>query len=111
MSDLMNYKGYFGSVKYSEEDECLHGKLEFIRALINYEAEDVKSLRKVFEEAVDDYLELCDEQGEEPEKPLKGNFNVRTGAELHLKAAKYAKDNGSNLNSVVVKALENFLPD
>ena len=40
-----------------------------------------------FEEAVDDYLELCKEEGKEPEKPFKASFNVRTGTDLHRKAA------------------------
>jgi len=36
-----------------------------------------KSLRKAFEEAVEDYLQTCREQGKEPEHPFKGSFNIR----------------------------------
>jgi predicted HicB family RNase H-like nuclease len=71
MKDLMNYKDCFGSVHYNDDDRVFHGKVEFIRALVSYEGTDVASLRKAFEEAVDDYLELCREQGHEPEKPRK----------------------------------------
>jgi len=28
MSDSMSYKDYIGSVRYSEEDEVFHGKIE-----------------------------------------------------------------------------------
>ena len=55
MKDMMKYKNYYGSVHYSDEDKLFYGKVEFIRALVSYEGTDVTSLRKSFEEAVDDY--------------------------------------------------------
>ena len=33
MSDLLEHRGYPGSVYYSKEDNVLHGRLEFIRDL------------------------------------------------------------------------------
>jgi len=71
MKDLMKYKDYFGSVHCSDDDLVFHGKVEFIRALVSYEGTDVESLRRAFEEAVDDYLELCRRQKREPEKPMR----------------------------------------
>ena len=109
MKDMMNYKGYYGSVHYSDEDRVFHGKIEFIRGLVSYEGSDVKSLRKAFKEAVDDYLELCAEEGREPDKPFKGSFNVRTGSDLHRKAVLFARANRTNLNKVVTEALEKYL--
>ena len=109
MKDMMSYKGYYGSVHYSDEDFVFHGKIEFIRSLVSYEGSDVVSLRKAFEEAVDDYLELCIEEGRKPEKPFKGSFNVRTGVDLHRKVALFAKDKGTNLNKVVTEALKKYL--
>ena len=110
MSDLMEHKGYFGSVQYSDEDKTFHGRLEFIRALVTYEGTDVNSLRQVFEEAVSDYLLLCKEQGTSPEKPFRGTFNVRPGAELHRRAVLYAREKKINLNQLISEALKNFLP-
>ena len=37
MKDMMKYKGYFGSVHYSDDDNLFYGKLEFIRALVSYD--------------------------------------------------------------------------
>lgn len=59
MNDLLEYKGYFGSVRYSDADEVFHGKLEFIRDLVSYEGRDAKGLKAAFHEVVDDYLALC----------------------------------------------------
>jgi predicted HicB family RNase H-like nuclease len=96
-----NHKGYQGSVKVSVEDNCLHGKIEFISDLVNYEAETVEQLEKEFKLAVDSYLETCKEVGMEPKKPFKGSFNVRIGQELHEKAAKRAGEIGKTLNDYI----------
>jgi len=109
MKDMMFYKGYYGSVHYSDEDRVFHGKIEFIRSVVSYEGSNAESLRKAFQEAVDDYLELCAEEGKKPAKPFKGSFNVRTGSDLHRKAALFAKTKGTNLNKIATEALEKYL--
>jgi predicted HicB family RNase H-like nuclease len=58
MKNMMEYRGYFGSVHYNDDDNIFYGKVEHIRSLISYEGLDVESLRTSFQEAVDDYLEL-----------------------------------------------------
>src|SRR5512135_1481378 len=105
MKDMMKYKEYFGSVHYSDEDRVFYGKIEFIRALVSYEGTDVESLRQAFEEAVEDYLETCKDQGIEPEKPFKGTFNVRIGPELHQRVAVAAAQEGVSLNSYITDIL------
>lgn len=106
MSDTMTYKGYIGSVKYSEEDEVFHGKIEGISDLIMYEGQSVTELKAAFHEAVDDYLETCKEMGREPQKSYKGSFNVRVPFDLHRKAVEKAIRLGISLNQLVQKALE-----
>lgn len=109
MKDTMTYKGYAGSVHYSDEDRVLYGKVECIRSLISYEGTDVNSLRRAFEEAVDDYLDLCKKEGRKPEQPFSGTFNVRTGSDLHRRAVLLAKAQGMTLNRVVSEALRRYL--
>ena len=70
MSTMLEYKGYFGSIEYSNEDEVLHGRLEFIRDLVSYEGKDAKGIKAAFKEAVDDYLELCEAGGRKPDVTL-----------------------------------------
>ena len=40
----MEYKGYVGSVEFSEEDGIFFGKVMGIRSLISYEGTDARSL-------------------------------------------------------------------
>lgn len=111
MKDMIHYKGYYGSVHYSDEDQVFFGKIEYIRSLVNYEGATVKNLRQAFKEAVDDYLRLCQNEDIEPDQSFRGSFNVRTGCDLHRKAALYAREKGLNLNKVVTEALDQYLSE
>ena len=102
MKDMMKYKGYFGSVHYSDEDRVFYGRLEFIRALVSFEGTDVESLHQAFTEAVDDYLSTAPA----PEKPFKGSFNIRISPELHQRIAENALSKGLTLNKYIATVLE-----
>ena len=103
---LLQYKGYYGSVDVSIEDHCLFGKIEFIKALVNYEANTISDIEKEFQAAVDDYLETCKELGYKPETSCKGSFNVRIGSDLHKDALIAAKQQGLNLNKFVKESIK-----
>lgn len=109
MSETLQYKGYDGSVEYSAEDRILHGALLGIRDAVVYEGADVDSLESNFRTAVDEYLAFCTAEGKTPDQPFKGSFNIRVGPELHKRAALFAEANKQKLNTVVSKALEEFL--
>jgi predicted HicB family RNase H-like nuclease len=106
MRHMLEYKGYPGSVEYSDEDGLFFGRVQFTRALISYEGRDAASLRRDFRRAVDDYLALCAKRGKEPEKPFKGSFNVRVGPELHRRLALAAAKRGMSLNRLVAETLK-----
>lgn len=80
------YKGYSGSVSFSQEDEVFYGKILGVNDTVTYEAETAKNLTKAFREAVDDYLKTCEKMGKPPSREFKGSFNVRIQPELHRKA-------------------------
>jgi predicted HicB family RNase H-like nuclease len=60
MNNMMEYKGYVGSVEFSEEDGLFHRKVMGIRALISYEGTTAHELINDFHGAVEDYLTLCE---------------------------------------------------
>lgn len=109
MSNTMEYKGYVGSVEFSEEDGVFFGKVMGIRALISYEGTAAQELVEDFHSAVDDYLALCDAEGKKPEKAYKGSFNVRISPELHKWAAISAAAQQISLNSLVERSLESYV--
>ena len=105
MKKTMTYKGYIGTVEYSEEDDCLFGRINGVRDIISYEGASVKEIRKAFEEAVDDYLNHCIAIGKEPNKPYSGKFVLRIDPVLHARIAAKAMANGKSLNQYAAEVL------
>lgn len=103
---LLKYKGYTGSVEYSEEDNCLFGKVLGLRGdCITYEGESVDELKHDFEGAIDDYLASCKEREVEPKKPYSGRLIVRMPSDLHGMVAMAAAKTGTTINDFINKAV------
>lgn len=103
--NTLKYKGYVGSVAYSEADQVFFGKIEGIDGLVNYEGQSVGELTDAFQEAVDDYLIFCEEKGLKPEKSYTGTFNVRISPETHRGIARLAAQAGISINAFVKQTL------
>ena len=109
MNNTIEYKGYIGTVEFSEPDGIFFGKVQGIRSLVSYEGTSAKELIKDFHNAVEDYISSCAKAGKDPEVAYKGSFNVRIGAELHKKAVIYAIAHEQSLNSFVAEAIKEKL--
>ena len=106
----LKYKGYTGSVEYSEEDKCLFGKvLGMEKDHITYEGTTVEELTMDFQGAIDDYLQLCVENSIEPRKPYTGVLNVRLTPEIHSGAAMAANKAGISINAFIKNAVAKAL--
>ena len=102
LNNIIQYKGYVGSVEFSEKDAILYGKVIGIRSLISYEGASVQELLNDFHGAVDDYLALCEAEGQKPETPYKGSLNLRfKKPDTHRRAAVYALTHDQTLNSFI----------
>lgn len=111
MKNMLTYRGYYGTVEYSDEDECFFGKVLGMNDLILFEGDSVKKLKEDFREAVDGYLESCERSGKRPEKYYKGSFNIRIAPELHRKAVLAAEHGHQTLNSFVEGAIRAMVSD
>ena len=109
--NTISYKGYLGTVNFSEKDGCFYGKIEGIDGLVNFEGESVRELTEAFHEAVDDYVAYCLEAGIEPHKSYSGQLNIRIKPETHSRIAALAKQTGESINKEKAKAKEQELPD
>jgi predicted HicB family RNase H-like nuclease len=107
MKNILKYKGYIGSVVFDAGDKIFHGRvLGLSSALIGFEGATVGEIEKDFQDAVDDYLNMCLERGKEPEKPFKGSFNIRLNPALHGRLVVNAANKGMTLNAYVKNVLE-----
>jgi predicted HicB family RNase H-like nuclease len=105
---ILKYKGYSGTVEYSEEDNCLYGKaIGMNKNSVTYEGKTVEELKTDFESGIDLYLESCKERGIKPQKPYSGSLNIRIPSEVHSRLALKAQMTGKSINSIIKELLVN----
>jgi predicted HicB family RNase H-like nuclease len=97
----VKYKGYEAVVKYSDEDETFIGEVINTRDMLVFDGNDVSEIEQSFHAVVDDYLEDCDKEGKEPNKPFSGQFVMRVDPKLHRELFIQAKHSGQSLNAYV----------
>ena len=109
MANMMEYRGYHGSVEFSAEDGLLVGTVFGIRDSLHYHGASVPEITESFHSCIDTYLEICKKHNREPDKEYRGSFNVRITPELHRKAALEAEKAGISLNQLIQEAIEEKL--
>ena len=103
---MLTYKGYTGRVEFDDESGLLHGEVLDLRDVITFQGKSVKELERAFHDSIDDYLEFCQERGEEPDKPFSGRLMLRLPPELHRKVYVRAQNEGKSLNQWIADRLE-----
>ena len=109
MKDILNYKGFIGSVHFSADDNTFFGKIEGINDLITFEGESVKELTEAFHYMVDEHIIDCEAESIATEKSYKGSFNIRITPELHRRIAISAKMRGESINKFISEKLSQSL--
>ena len=102
----MKYKGYQAIFKYDDEAESFHGEVIDTRDVIFFEGTSVEELNKEFRFSIDDYLAMCAERGQEPDKPFSGRIPLRISPEIHRAANAVAKSEGKSLNAWLAETIE-----
>ena len=109
LNDVLEYKGYHSRVEFDSIGMVLHGKIEGINDLVTFESDNLLEIESEFHKAVDDYLNFCDDIGQEPDKEYKGSFNVRITPELHKRLVEISFFNDESLNNSVEKAIDMYV--
>lgn len=109
--NYLEYKDFLGTVAFDSENEVFFGKIAEVPDLVSFEGHSVRTLKKAFREAVDDYIYLCQCHKRPIIKSFKGSFNIRIKPELHRMAYRSAMKAGQSLNQFVQSAIENQVLD
>lgn len=118
MLDLNRYKGYVAKLEIDLEEDVIRGRVLnisdegahkgtalSINDLITFEGRTVREAQQNFHRAVDDYLQFCQEQGIEPNKPFSGKLPFRTSPELHSAIYQAANRAGKSINAWMEEVL------
>ncbi len=103
---MLTYKGYQTKVDLDYDTGALYGRVVNTKDIIFFEADSFEQLRKEFEFSIDDYLAMCAERGEEPDRPYSGKVALRMSPELHRAVATAANVEGKSLNAWLNDAVE-----
>ena len=103
---MIRYKGYQAAISFDHEAEVFHGEAVGTRDVIIFEATSVEELKKEFQFSIDDYLSMCAEQGQPPDKPFSGKIPLRIPPEIHRAAIAAAKARGKSLNAWIAETVE-----
>lgn len=102
---VLNYKGYSGELVPDLEAGVLHGRVLGLRAVITFQGDTVPEAIEAFHDSINDYLEACAEDEEEPERPFSGKLPYRTTPERHRRIALAAAERGMSINAWMDAAL------
>lgn len=103
---MLSYKGYTGHVEYDDEAGIFHGEVLDVRDVITFQGKSVEEIEQAFRESIDDYLDFCEQRGEEPDKPFSGRLMLRLPPHLHRKVYLNAVREGKSLNQWIAERLE-----
>lgn len=102
----LTYKGYIGEIAFDPDAGIFHGEVINTRDVITFQGDSASELQQAFVDSIEDYLEFCQTQGEDPERPFSGKFIVRVEPELHRQIFYRAREQDTSLNKWVREALE-----
>ena len=102
---MMEYKGYRAAVKYDHDAGVFHGEVIDTRDVIFFEGTSVAQLNEEFRFSIDDYLAMCAEQDQVPDKPYSGRVPLRLSPAVHRAAAAAASAEGKSLNAWIAETV------
>ena len=104
---MMEYKGYIsGPIDIDPADGTLSGTVAGLRDVVHFEGTSAAELDQAFRNSIDTYLDLCRENGRDPDRPFSGRILVRTQPELHRKAALSAAAEGVSISQWIARRIE-----
>ena len=103
---MMMYKGYQAKVEFDYNAEVFHGEVINTRDVIFFEGTTVDQLNKEFRFSIDDYVAMCAERGQEPDRPYSGKLALRISPETHRAATTAAQAEEKSLNAWLADTIE-----
>ena len=96
---MFTYKNYTAKVEVDTETKRLRGRVLNINDAVHFEGETVESTEQEFHRAIEDYLQLCQRTGKDPEKPFSGKLPFRTTPDTHRAIHQAAALEDKSINS------------
>ncbi len=106
---MITYKGYTAVLEVDVPSGTIVGHVIGIRDELVFQGNTAEEAVAGFHRTVDYYLARLAEEGQEPERPFSGRFNVRIDSETHRALVLDAEARRISLNDVVKRAFFAYL--
>jgi len=106
---MMTYRSYKGYFEYDEKADIFHGQVIGIKDVITFQGRSIDDLKIALKDSIDDYLEMCEQEGKSPDKPFSGKFSLRLPPETHSKVSQAAAAAHKSINAWITDVVKNNL--
>lgn len=109
MKNTLSYKNLTARIEFDSDDNIFFGRVLDVDDIIGFHGETVTELTADFHHAIDHYLDVCKERGEEPRKTYSGKLTLRISPDIHADIAIAAAHTGKSINKWVTETLKNVI--
>jgi len=106
MMNIMDIEGYKAIIKYDPGLDKFRGEFIGLNGGADFYATTIEELKKEGRISLNVFLEMCREEGLDPNKKYSGTFNLRVPPELHAEIAARSAAEGKSLNKCVTDLIE-----
>lgn len=106
MATIMKYKSYVAEIEYDSEIESFFGNVTNLSSPVTFYGKTVRELKTEFAHSINLYLDLCQENGIDAEKPYSGKLILRIDPVLHRKIATKARKEGKSVNRWIAEQIQ-----
>ena len=68
----LHHKGFSSTPEYSVKDRIIYGRLDNVSDYVFYQGDTPAEAEEAFRNVVEDYLDVCRDEGREPEGRQRG---------------------------------------
>lgn len=92
-------------MEYSEDDQCLYGRIVGIPDTIIFGGNDLDNLITQFKKSVETYIADCKRLKKQIKKSYSGHFTIRIKPKTHEKLDIIAHSKGTSVSKVIEEAV------
>ena len=104
--NMMEIDGYKAKIEYDPDLDQFRGEILGLNGSADFYGKSPASLRKEFKNSLKIFLEVCEEEGINPEKEYSGKFNLRIPSKLHREIAARATATDKSINQWISEILK-----
>ena len=109
MRNILSFRGFTARIEFDSNDNVFFGRVLGVRDIIGFHGETVEELTADFHNAINHYLDVCEQRGEKPQKAYSGKLTLRIPPNIYADIAAAAAHTGKSINKWVADTFEQVI--